>query len=210
MAEALAARFCARVAEAWCCPTLALGCADEHLGFPGTLSLAPGTLEAILGDVALSRHGFRELFVFSAHGGNGAPLRAMAGRLAGAVEGFAVHVFADTEAVAAACTAAAARHGISPEAAGHHAGEFETSIVAALAPGAVRPPLPVGLLDVPADAQQVFYPDLRRNAPNGVVGDARPADPRRAEAYLEAWVDVLVTAYRAAKQRHQTNGTVHA
>ena len=55
--------------------------------------------------------------------------------------------------------------------------------------------------------QRLFYPDLRVNAPNGVVGDPREADSSRAEAYLEAWVDLLESGYRAAKKRHQTKGT---
>ena len=207
--DALAARFCARVPEAQRCPTLPLGCASEHLGFAGTLSLAPGTLEAILGDVSrsLNQHGFLDLFVFTAHGGNAAALRDMAARLDAQAGSLNVIVFSDQRAVGAACAAVAARYGISPEAAGQHAGEFETSIIAALLAGAVRSPLPAGMLDGPQDAERLFYPDLRVNAPNGVVGDPRDADSSRAEAYLEAWVDLLESGYRAAKKRHQTKGT---
>ena len=65
-----------------------------------------------------------------------------------------------------------------------------------------------GLLDTPPDAQSIFYPDLRANAPSGTVGDPRGASPDRAGLYLDAWVDVLVAAYEGAKKRHQTNGTV--
>jgi creatinine amidohydrolase len=207
--EALAARFCARLPAAQQCPTLALGCASEHLGFPGTLSLAPETLESILGNVAksLSHHGFRELFIFTAHGGNAAALRGMAARLAARAGALEVIVFADQQAVGEACAAAAARNGVTRDAAGQHAGEFETSIMAALSPGCVRAPLEAGLLDVPQDAQSIFYPDLRAHAPSGVVGDPRGAEPGRADSYLEAWVDVLVAGYRAAKKRHQMKGT---
>ena len=58
-------------------PTLGLGASSEHLDFPGTLSLEPDTLVAVLVDLArsLARHGFEEIFCFSAHGGNLATLR---------------------------------------------------------------------------------------------------------------------------------------
>ena len=51
---------------------IALGCAPEHLGFPGTLSLSADSLEGVLSDLlaALSGHGFECVFLFSAHGGN--------------------------------------------------------------------------------------------------------------------------------------------
>ena len=50
-------------------------------------------------------------------------------------------------------------------------------------------------MEVVGDGQALFYPSLRANAPNGVVGDPRRADPLRAERYLETWVDALVAFY---------------
>src|SRR5262249_58329734 len=77
--DALAARVSAAVGDAIACPTLPVGCASEHLGFPGTLHVEPSTLSAVARDVirALGRHGIRRVFLFSAHAGNVAPLRAM-------------------------------------------------------------------------------------------------------------------------------------
>lgn len=210
--DALASAFCRRVPEAWRCPTLPLGCASEHMSFPGTLSIGAATLEAILRDLlnSLSRHGFSHAFVFSAHGGNATPLAEMAPRLRPTEGALAPIVFADHAAVTRACQAVAVAAGVEAAAAGHHAGEFETSIVAALHAGAVRDRLEPGRTDVGADAQHLFDPDLRANAPNGVVGDPRGFDPRRAEGYLGAWVDLLVDAYEREKKRHQTKGTVKA
>jgi len=213
IAEALAARFCARVPEAVALPALPFGCAPEHLGFPGTLSLAPETLRALLADVvaSLGGAGFERVFVFSAHGGNAGPLAEAAERLAAAAPRADVVVFADHAAAAEAVFAEAARAGVAREAAGHHAGEIETSILLALAPEDVRRARAApGLLDVPRDAQAIFYPDLRANAPGGVVGDPRPADPARAARYLDAWVDVLVACYERAKKRANANGTKSA
>jgi creatinine amidohydrolase len=86
---------------------------------------------------------------------------------------------------------------VSPDASGHHAGEFETSIMLAIAPRQVRTPLLApGLAAGERDLEEVFYPDLRANASNGTVGDPRGAAASRAEAYLEAWVESLLELYR--------------
>ena len=211
IAEALAERFCARVPGAVRLPALALGASSEHLSFPGTLSLDPDTLAAVLADLArsLARHGFDEIFCFSAHGGNLGVLRAREAELARAAEPAAWIAVAHHDAISARLFALAESHGVPAAAAGHHAGEVEASLLARLRPGALRcDALAPGLLETPTDVQSIFYPDLRAHAPSGTVGDPRAASPERATLYLEAWVDELVAAYEGAKNRHHTNGTV--
>ena len=212
--DALAARLAARFpGEAIACPTLPLGCSSEHGAFPGTLALAPATLAALLADVlrSLSGHGFTAAFVFSAHGGNYAALAAMLSDLRAAAAPMRVDAFTDLAAVATVLARAAQAAGIDAAAAGHHAGETETSIVLALRPDGVRTAaLAAGrLADVP-DPQTLFYPSLRDHAPNGTVGDPRSASAVRADTYLEAWVDLLAAAYLRAKNANQANGTQNA
>jgi creatinine amidohydrolase len=59
-------------------PTQAIGMAQHHLAFPGTLSLRPSTLIAVLRDTiaCLARHGFTHVFFFNGHGGNIATIKA--------------------------------------------------------------------------------------------------------------------------------------
>jgi creatinine amidohydrolase len=183
-------------------PAIPIGCSVEHMSFAGTLDLAPGTLVALVTDVlrSLARHGVAEALVFSAHGGNVATLREAAPALAAAVPGLRVRVAADLDALTARLHAEAARFGVAPEAAGHHAGEVETSIMLALHPELVRTDaLAPGWVERLDDPQSLFYPDLRRHAANGTVGDPRGATALRGERYLAAWVDVLEAALDDAK-----------
>jgi creatinine amidohydrolase/Fe(II)-dependent formamide hydrolase-like protein len=210
VAEALAAQFCARVEEAIQLPVQAIGCSSEHMAFPGTLDLRASTLRAMLVDVAASlrRHGFACAFIFSAHGGNYEALRVALPDVRTAGAPMQVIAFTDLETLTARLHALSASFGVPAEAAGHHAGELETSLMAALRPESVRRErLACGLVDSRTDAQDLFYPSLRSRAPDGTVGDPSLAAPARAVPYLEAWVELLIEAYRCERNSPYASGT---
>ncbi|MBX3027401.1 creatininase family protein [bacterium] len=209
IADALAERFCARVPEAVRLPALPFGCSAEHAGFPGTVTLRWRTLRALLADVlaSLAGGGFRHLVVFSAHGGNDALLREERAAWQAAARPARITVVHGLPRLARRWAQASARFGIAPAASGQHAGELETSILLGLRAAAVRVGAGRARPAAPgADAHALFYPDLRATAPDGVVGDPRPAAAARAAAYLDAWCDLLVADYRRAKNRHTTKG----
>jgi creatinine amidohydrolase len=204
IADALAARLAARLEDAIALPALPIGCSSEHMAFPGTVDLAPDTLVAVVADVlrSLARHGIEDAFVFSAHGGNVATLRDALPALAAAEPALHVAAATDLDALTARLHEEAARLGVGPEAAGHHAGEVETSIMLALHPELVRTDaFAPGHTAAVADPQSLFYPDLRRHAPDGTVGDPRGASASRGARYLAVWTDVLESAFRSAKKR---------
>lgn len=69
--------------DALVAPTLAIGMAHHHLAFPGTLSLRPDTLMAVVRDVvqSLALHGFRDIYFLNGHGGNVATVQAAFARI---------------------------------------------------------------------------------------------------------------------------------
>lgn len=114
-------------------PTLTITKSDEHLDYPGTLTLSPETFLAVVRETGASvvRAGVERLVLFNGHGGNAALLQVAARELRRA-HGMIV-------AVCSWGAFAGWQDHFEPEAYAHdiHAGDSETSAMLALRPDRV-------------------------------------------------------------------------
>jgi mycofactocin system creatininase family protein len=178
IAVAVARRACRGRAGVALAPALPVGASGEHAAFPGTLSIGAEALTACL--IELGRHAslhWPALLLVNGHGGNVTAVEAAVGRLR--YEG----------------RACLAWHAALPEG-DAHAGRSETSVMLALAPGAVR-------LDAAerGDVRPLgeILPLLRERgvravSANGVLGDPVGASAAEGEHLLARLVDSLRAA----------------
>ncbi len=159
-------------------PTVNMGVSEHHLNFPGTISLKPDTLIAILRDMvrSLNHHGIKKFLFLNAHGGNQSTLNVASSLLSSE---FGVEIYyAKTTASAKKSTSA---HIHSPIFG--HSCEREVSEALYLAPTLIRmDKLAKGALREegrykhlrPGKVIQGFY-FYEEMTENGCIGDARQA-----------------------------------
>lgn len=197
IATETARRVAERMPDVLLGPTLPIGVSPHHLSFPGTFSLPERQFQAEVtaAVTSLGAHGVERVFVLSGHGGNYGPLARLSDEVGGRIGATEFVPFADLEAFLEVFYAVSARDGISPQASGAHAGEWETSIMLALHPELVRMDrAEAGFVDVfdDATAERLFREGTASLAANGVLGDPASATAERGERHLAAWVDTLV------------------
>jgi len=180
-------------------PLQKIGQSDEHLSFPGTLTLSSGTVIQAWSEVAcsLSRAGVAKLVIVSSHGGNLQAIEVIARELRARLGMLVVtcgwHRFGYPEGL------------FSPEERHHgiHGGAIETSLMLAARPGSVRMARAVTAVPASVGLEREFkWLHTHRPAgfgwmtqdlhPSGAVGDATTASAEKGEAALAHGVRAFI------------------
>ena len=160
------------------------------------MTLSRETFIGVVGDIcrSLARHGFRHIVLLPTHGGNFAPLAKAVEAIRPELSGVNLIAFTDLMAFMDEIFQTGKARKVTPEQAGAHAGEFETSIMLYLRPDlvAVDKAQPGYVGDQLSIAPLVFEKGFRAVTANGVLGDPRNASAANGEAYMAAITDLLV------------------
>jgi creatinine amidohydrolase/Fe(II)-dependent formamide hydrolase-like protein len=159
-------------------PTFAVGMAQHHLGFPGTISLRPSTMIATLRDwvMSLHGHGFEQIYFLNGHGGNVATIEAAFSEIyaeasfAGRPLGFSMKLrnWWDLPGVLRLCAK------LFPEGHGSHATPSEIAVTQFGYPGSIKSAdyaprvAPTGPIREAADFR-ARYPDGRMGSDPGLA-----------------------------------------
>jgi creatinine amidohydrolase len=179
--------------DAFMAPTVRVGCSEHHMSFSGTISLRTETLQAIAADVvtSLARHGFTRIVLVPTHGGNFKPLADAVDSLR-PIDDVEVIAVTDLQALLETIVRGSGEMGVSPDVAGTHAGEWETSIMLHLKSELIHMERAIkGFKGELPDAKDEPFPPLEELHPSGILGDARPARGEAGEHYLRDWVDLV-------------------
>ena len=198
-AEVIAHRVGEEV-DALVAPTVAVGMAEHHMAFPGTVTFRPSTLVRVVCDYvhSLARHGFDRFLFVNGHGGNIATINAAfyeAYSAAGARENAArlrcrlVNWWMGEPVRRLAEELYGDRNG-------RHAAATEISVTQFAYPEQIkRAPLDPPL----APSGDFFYgpEDFRRRFPDGRIGsDPSLAAPEHGERLINAAVKAIAAQYR--------------
>ena len=189
-------------------PALAVGCSDHHMDFAGTLTLTHNSFARAASDIlaSVAAHGFRNLVLFNAHGGNNGITQVI-------LERFGRH-YSDCHVVATTWWRLAARELLALNESGPggvgHAGEFETSLLLHIAPtlvrhdaiatGGNRPTFPWAEGDMLRTPPASLYRDFKQQTDNGVYGHPPAASAEKGQAIERAVLKSLEEIVRSLEQ----------
>jgi creatinine amidohydrolase len=190
---------------AYALPPLVYGKSDEHIDFPGTLTLDSATLQAMVEQIgdSLHRAGFRKLLIVNAHGGQPQVMEIAAMALRARHRDFVVV----PHFVWRVPHRAAEFLGERERRLGLHAGHAETALILALAPETVRmaeavahhpPEFPSAVLSDRGRAPCAWM--VQDLGPHGVIGDPLPATAEQGLAILDSlaasWAQAITDLHR--------------
>ncbi len=188
-------------ASVYALPPICYGKSNEHLGFPGTLSVSSSTFMAVVRDLAASvaSAGFRRVVLYNTHGGNSSLVDVLARDLRAEFNLQAFCLFG---------SAGAKFSGLGPQEKmyGFHAGEVETSFLLSAIPELVHPDeystnyiahIDHPDLLLPENAPATFAWLTRDIAPSGVMGDPHPSSAENGSRWIEEAATKIAAALQA-------------
>lgn len=184
-------------------PPVCYGKSNEHLGYPGTLSVSAQTFMAVVRDIGASvaAGGFTKLVLYNTHGGNTSLVDVLARDLRAE---FGLRTFSLFGSPGATF------EGVSTQERtyGFHAGEIETAYLLHATPELVRREAYTANYIARVDKPELLKPEgssanfawlTRDIAPSGVLGDPSPASAENgakwADEAAERIADILVAMY---------------
>jgi creatinine amidohydrolase len=187
-------------------PPVCYGKSNEHIGFPGTLSVSASTFMAVIRDLgaSIAASGFKKLALFNTHGGNAALVDVMARDLRAE---FGLRTFTLFG------SGGAAMEGLNPQEAayGFHAGEMETALLLSATPELVHTDQYTVNYIADIEKPEVLKPEFsganfawltRDIAESGVMGDPRPATAENGDKWVAAAAAKVAEAL-TAMQRYE-------
>ncbi len=183
-------------------PPINVGMAQHHMAFPGSMTLRPSTLIAVVRDcvVSLARHGFERFFFINGHGGNIATVTAAFSEVYAESSLGAAGNRAGLKCVLRNWWENSAVRGLSRElygnAEGGHATPSEVSVTWFLHPDHTKPMT----LDPPIAPHGSFADahDYRRAFPDGRIGSNPGLSSVEAgKRIFQAAVDALTADYKS-------------
>jgi creatinine amidohydrolase/Fe(II)-dependent formamide hydrolase-like protein len=196
LGTAVAEGVAARMGNVLRGPTIPFGVSEHHMAFKGTITLDKETFKAVVRQYVhcLGHHGFKNVVIIPSHGGNFGPLAELLEETGGEINGARYLPYTDLMEFVGVMIKVAEPDGISPEIAGAHAGEAETSMVLAERPELVEMSRAeegfIGELNQET-AQKLFTHGMTALTDNGILGDARPADAERGRRYIDGLAEYL-------------------
>ena len=196
-------------APVYALPPFCYGKSNEHLGFPGTMSLSSSTFMAVVRDIASSvrTSGFHKLVLYNTHGGNTSLDDVLARDLRAE---FGLRTFSLFGSPGATF------EGVSPQerAYGFHAGEIETAYLLHATPSLVNTTAYTSNYIARVEGSEPLKPEgssanfawlARDIAPSGVLGDPSPATAEHGETWSNeaaARIAELLVAMYNFEPRH--------
>jgi len=205
------ARGVAEKLGALCLPPLWYGMSSHHMAFPGTLTIRPEVLGAVVEDVleSLIHHGIKNILILNGHGGNTASISSACAKVRYRHPG----VFLAQSSVWLALNDV--YEGFPPEVRQEswptmvaHGGLFETSAVMAVDEGMVKMDrarsAPVDKHVLATDPVMSVTVRMQELSDWGSDGDPRGSTPELGKMFLEKSIEIIGAKYGEAIKNFPT------